>query len=277
MLHNGVCLSSCPAQHYSSSETCQKCVPPCLECSSFTVCLSCVTPYLFSSGSCIIQCPFGKVPSLNISTSVLTCQSCQYPCITCQSSPTNCTICAYTYFLNQINNTCISQCSSIVPVSTYYNELVTSTCAQCIFPCKTCSSQTQCLSCQIGFLSSNFKCEYCGVGTFANETLGICVSCPSQCSNCYAINYCTGCNNGFYLYGHQCISNLSICTSNGYYPLGRSCQPCQMPCLQCNLSSTMCLSCVAGYIFSAPSSCITECPLGSFRNGSQCSACHPFC
>lgn len=153
---------------------------PCLECSSFTQCITCTTPYLFSNGSCIIQCPFGKVASLNITSNNSICIPCQAPCITCQNgSPTNCTMCAYGYFLFASNNTCVTQCSAMAPANTYYNELVTSTCSMCMFPCQTCVSQTVCLSCQIGFLTSAGKCENCPFGSYANVSQGVCINCPS--------------------------------------------------------------------------------------------------
>lgn len=143
LLHNGGCLSQCPPQHYKSSETCQKCVAPCLNCSSFSQCISCISPYLFNNGSCIIQCPFGRVSYLNTTTNNMICIACQLPCITCQNgSPTNCTLCQYTYFLYSPNNTCVTTCSSIAILNTFYDELVTSTCSKCMFPCQTCRSQT---------------------------------------------------------------------------------------------------------------------------------------
>lgn len=159
LLYNGTCLTSCPAQYYKSSEQCKKCAPPCLECLTFSQCSSCISPYMYSEGICIIQCPFGKVFFYNTTSNMSICIPCQAPCITCQNSqPTNCTMCQYGYFLYQTNNSCVSQCSFILPINTLYNELVTSSCSKCMFPCKTCTSQILCLSCQIGYLTSAGKC-----------------------------------------------------------------------------------------------------------------------
>lgn len=68
----------------------------------------------------------------------LTCQSCTSPCLSCSVTQTNCTYCLYGYYL--INYRCLSNCSSHLPLLTYYPQLATLTCQSCVFPCQQCLS-----------------------------------------------------------------------------------------------------------------------------------------
>lgn len=206
--------------------------------------------------------------------SILTCKPCTSPCLSCSVTQTNCTYCLYGYYL--INYTCVSNCSSLTPTFTYYSQLATLTCETCTFPCSKCSSETWCTACKIGYLNPiTGTCSQCSLGTYASNAS--CFNCPSSCSICYSQTFCTSCTSNYYLLNNSCISNSSICAVSGYYVVGNVCYPCLQPCSTCWVSSNNCTSCLQGYIFFAPNSCVVDCPSGYFSSNQTCSTCAPQC
>ena len=135
-LLNGVCLNTCPSGYYSSSQQCLLCVAPCKTCSDTSICLSCITPYSLSGTTCILECLINQL-SLNVSN-ITQCVNCTSPCLSCSLSQNNCTYCVYSYYL--YNYQCLSNCSTITPLNTYYSQSSTLTCEICSFPCLTCAS-----------------------------------------------------------------------------------------------------------------------------------------
>lgn len=204
----------------------------------------------------------------------LVCQTCTNPCLSCSVTQSNCTYCLYGFYL--INYTCLSNCSSFLPAFTYYPQLATLTCQTCVFPCGTCSSETWCLSCRIGYLNSIAgTCSQCQLGTYSSNDS--CLSCPSSCSICYSQTFCTTCTVGYYLLNNSCIANSSVCAISGYYVAGNVCYPCLQPCNTCWVSSSNCTTCLKGYIFFAPHSCLVDCPSSYFNSNQTCLACAPQC
>lgn len=100
--------------------------------------------------------------------------------------------------------------------------------------------------------------------------------CPSECLSCYNLEMCTSCKENFYLYGYSCISDPQVCLDNGYYPLGRVCRPCSLPCGNCSSSATICTSCIGGFVFHQ-GICLLECPRGTFLDSTHCSPCDSKC
>lgn len=129
----------------------------------------------------MISCPAGKYAYstiVNTTTTLTQCGTCLPPCLYCTTTATTCTYCQPSYYL--YTSSCHLNCSLLTPLNTFYPEPVTSTCTKCLFPCKTCLNQYECLSCVIGYLSvSDGKCKECGVGTYPNSIEGRCDSCPS--------------------------------------------------------------------------------------------------
>lgn len=103
------------------------------------------------------------------------------------------------------------------------------------------------------------------------------MDCPSACAICYSSSFCTACREGYYLFNNTCISNSTICYNGGYFAAGRVCYPCLQPCLRCWVTASNCTSCLSGYIFYPPNSCLVSCPSGLFRSNSTCSACSSQC
>ncbi|CAG9317981.1 unnamed protein product [Blepharisma stoltei] len=189
------------------------------------------------------------------------CQACNETCSSCTNQDT-CTSCIDTTNMNLIQGTCSCKdpSSSLNPASGlceyqagYYME--NSICYACQPPCKTCINSTFCSSC----LGSNM--------TLAD---GIC-SCPANSTFSLADGVCH-CIIGYFLDQSQV------------------CQSCFLGCATCNDSS--CLSCMdpgamtiqngvcscrfpGAHFNSTTNKC--DCPVGMFRNGSECFSCSDGC
>lgn len=201
-----LCVSNCPFQMYADSGFCQWCISPCGNCSDQTACLSCVVGYMLKGTSCVSQCSSGEYP-LALSSGIQICSLCVDPCETCTNASA-CLSClrasnggTQTYFNG-------SGCSVICP-TTFYPDTVTLKCQKCLTPCLTCSAQSVCLSCLIGFLNSlTFKCEQCAAGSYPNTTTQLCMPCSSNCDMCLNSTSCSHCTNSTYLFNGLCITAL---------------------------------------------------------------------
>lgn len=110
-LYVNTCLAVCPDTYYAANGSCNQCVSPCKNCTSQTVCLSCITNYFFDIDSkCVLTCSNVSYIGLNGR-----CQLCTSNCKTCSINLSNCTSCLPQYLL--LNNTCRTGC----PTS-YYNN-----------------------------------------------------------------------------------------------------------------------------------------------------------
>lgn len=121
---NGVCLTSCPTYYYPSLQQCVICSAPCLTCSDPSTCLSCVSPYALLGSTCVMECSTGQLSQ--VINSITQCVSCTAPCLSCSLKPNNCTYCLYGFYL--YNYQCLTNCSSISPVNTYYSQSSTLAC-----------------------------------------------------------------------------------------------------------------------------------------------------
>ncbi len=186
---------------------------------------------------------------------------------------TNCTYCVYGFYL--YNYKCLNNCSSIVPLNGYYAQAASSSCQLCAFPCVTCLSESQCLSCKIGYWSSlTLSCSQCSLGTYPSN--GSCLSCPPSCTICYSATYCSACAVNYYLLLNACVGDPELCYSSGYYVAGRICYACLQPCGSCAVTASNCTSCLSGYIFFL-GQCLVECPSGYYRSNSTCLNCDVQC
>ena len=272
-LSAGSCVATCPDSYYPQNQQCLLCQSPCQTCTSTYACLSCVTPYVLLNSECVISCPT-TMTSLTLNNT-LQCVACQAPCLSCSVTTTNCTYCQFGSFL--YSNDCIGNCSAASSTQfSLFGQSSTLSCETCAFPCATCLSESQCLSCQIGYLNPTaYTCNQCGLGTFADGQ--VCTSCPTECSVCYSATFCTSCANGYFLYSNQCINDSSVCELNGHYVSGSVCYACVQPCLRCSASATNCTTCLSGYIFSSPNQCLISCPGGYYQSGAACLTCSTEC
>lgn len=141
---------------YSSGNQCHWCVSPCSTCTDQLVCLTCVSSYSLNSTKCLRECGLGYYSTLALNGSQV-CAACVSPCLTCSDAAT-CLSClrigngsGQTYY-NGTN--CAVTCSS-----GSYPDTITLRCEKCLSPCKSCTSQSNCLSCAVGFFNpTSLKC-----------------------------------------------------------------------------------------------------------------------
>lgn len=166
-------------------------------------------------------CPIGFAPAGGI------CSACQSPCLTCSESVTNCTSCVATVtpavFLSNF------QCVETCPMYTYANSS-NQQCTPCVAPCVTCTSQSQCLSCDS---STNLYQQSCLTNCPAGFTAiaQVCVSCTSPCLTCSTSQLtCTSCiktlSPPVFLNGNNCVEAAN-CPSGTYASLSTNkCENC---------------------------------------------------
>ncbi|KAL4426771.1 hypothetical protein ABPG74_006568 [Tetrahymena malaccensis] len=204
---SGICTQCNSGFNYNSTNnTCDCSVQNCLQCSAQfgTICQKCSPGYLPNSTNTICQ-----IQTQN--------------CIVFDQQTNQCIKCQQGYTLDQTNKIC--QCS-----------------AQNCIKCSE-SDGSQCLTCQINYLSAN-----------------------NQCS-CQAKN-CSQCNVGDGLLCDQCQTNYflnpsdSICYQNCqqnyvFNPLTLKCEQCQISnCSKCkDFDSSHCLQCNDGYNLESPQKC----------------------
>jgi hypothetical protein len=243
---SGVCLSNCPIYYYLSNSLtptqCTPCVPPCLTCTSLSLCLSCVPTRYFYNMTCLPTCPPGITIPNNGSWN---CDPCSSQCARCIGTISTCDGCSTSAALHQ--GTCVTQCPYPLVIS---NGI----CANCSTPCIDCSLVgTNCTSCSSStgrpFLfvsnSSSGSClDRCPFTYYSDSAQGLCKLCSSlniSCNNCSSTTTCYNCdfNSGLVFYRSQCLSY----TPAGFYNDTGTAVPCNPECSSC-LNATYCTSCV---------------------------------
>lgn len=180
-------------------------------------------------------------------------------------------------------------------------------CFPCPNECSSCSSQSQCLGCEIQFFYTNASggciacpenCLFCTSNTIcltcmnpyvlANQTCSLCVI--QYAASCSTTVSASSCQLGYYLsdnYCYSCLLNCRTCSSaydcsgcaTGYY-LNTSiitCNPCPQGCTTCNqYTPTQCTSCSNGYMLSSNTCYSVSCSILNClycSNSSFCSFC----
>lgn len=213
----------------------------------------------YSYKQCVLTCPDGFF-SVEVN-STYRCEKCMGLCLNCLSS-TQCLTCQSPYIYYDIDFQCLLACPS-----THYE--LNYVCKLCLAPCMTCLDASTCLSCSIGYYYNGTCLASCPQGTYANTTAGSCDVCASQCLSCEGSpSFCLTCVSPYLLFESSCLLG---CPSALYYQLESLCLICSSPCLTCS-SSSSCLSCQLGYLFST--SCLSSCQDGYYSD-TLTSACRP--
>ncbi|EAS03999.2 EGF-like domain protein (macronuclear) [Tetrahymena thermophila SB210] len=169
-------------------------------------------------------------------------------CIKCADQ--NCSVCSSTQ-----TSSCIqcysgyqlvsSQCSNC-PLGYFYD---TSNCIRCNFNCSSCSSLSQCITCNPYnplIVQSPPTCA-CKDGYYLDSINQICQKCHASCNTCNGpfSNQCLTCSN--YPAYSTLDPNTGLCNcSPGYYRTSEgTCSQCSQYCNSCENSSTQCTSCDA--------------------------------
>ncbi|CAD8104716.1 unnamed protein product [Paramecium primaurelia] len=249
----------------NASFMCQSCVAPCQNCTSETICTSCVQNYYISGNTCLQctapcyncvdlptkctscvdsnitpinnLCSSGGCPDGQFMDASLNCQPCIHPCLKCQTNGNHCLECATTFEMSTTTpNTCVCPAHKYLVVTNTPTD-----CQSCTQPCDSCSGTADhCLTCIDNInqtVDASNECK-CNPGFIMN---GInCEACLNPCLQCSGTtNYCTQCKDSeHYISNGQCICNPGFINDNSY-----NCIPCQTPCSTCSVNDTHCDSC----------------------------------
>ena len=274
------CDSSCQACNGPAPSDCTVCLPTNLRIPGQNNCYTkCPGKYVAYSNLCLLSCPNGFFNNSG------TCESCISPCVNC-TNPTYCLSCNEGYKLYPYVT--VNNCLKICPNAQYRNNNniclnCDSSCAQCIGP-----NNTNCIDCFPGQFLYNGKClATCPYYTYTIKN--ICYDCDTSCYNCTGstILDCINCNTGYsykdpygicytkcpnFTQGTLCVND---CPYNYYFDANNFCFVCDPSCFSCfGPSSSECNSCKN---FFYNNSCYTECPSGTFANGSECYKCDDSC
>ena len=297
----GYCISVCPAGYYNYGPwwQCRLCWQgpetsgsityySCKTCTAGakTDCTSCDSPaflYPYDGGDCRNPCPDGFWGN----TAPRQCLPCYssgvspYSCKTCSAgTSSSCVTCFPGTFLH--SGQCISPCPD-----GFWGNTETNRCVACNSACATCTgpANTECLSCNSGYLYSGQCLATCPIGYYAHSSK-TCQSChvsstsPFSCRSCDGglPSNCISCTANTYLYPNTYGQCLDPCP-DGFWgdTTTWKCQPCYNPggspvrkaCATCfGGGATSCLSCPTGtYYFSVDKTCLSTCPPGYYHNG----------
>jgi hypothetical protein len=268
------CIAGCGLGYYAdASAVCQSCPPTCIQCNSYTNCITCTNGnYLDGTNMCV---------------------ACHASCKTCGAgTSSDCMSCFGTNLLQA--GVCIAgpSCSP-----GFY--LVGTTCNPCPVGCATCDSLT-CLTCSAGYKMKGKVCaNNCGIGWYdagvncqpcktecltcttgtactqckPGYTTAACIPCTSPCLTCSgSATACTACvpGSGFYLQkgANDCVAPTA-CIAGTYAEVNNVCTDCQAPCSTCVDFPDKCTSCPAGLGWNNYK-CLAICPAGQAIRGTTC-------
>jgi len=192
---NGKCCSSCPEEHFFSSElnTCIKCSDNCKSCQSEQVCDSCQEGYIIVNKSCVsIGCVNKKLNSESIE-----CPPCEINCLECQigHQRMECLLCKDNLFL--FNGTCLATCPP-----GYYPQ----------------THSKECLPFSMRLILKNGTSENLTLVEkrpiyldFTEETIANYKECPENCMACVKQESgeieCRKCKTGWFQLDGACVRN----------------------------------------------------------------------
>ncbi|CAD8062677.1 unnamed protein product [Paramecium primaurelia] len=286
-------LCDCQNGYYMLSNTCTLCNSPCSNCTSSSVCTTCIDGYYLSGDFCQIctspcqncvnastQCLSCVGVNMIITNNLCTCPSqhymnaaqtdciqCHPTCLTCTDS-NNCCFSAEYKILDSINNVC--KC-----IDGYYFDS-DGICQKCDKNCLTCeTTATNCLSCDTKFQLDISVCKCFDSHQFIND-LGLCENCSTNCLTCSTnANNCLSCDD---TKKYQLINNICQCKTNEYLNDNGICTQCHNTCTSCvNGTDIGCLICISSRKMN-PENKLCECANGYYQNdNSECIKCNSKC
>jgi proprotein convertase subtilisin/kexin type 5 len=160
--------------------------------------------------------------------------------------------------LNSTTHECIRNCPD------YYFENTANQCESCAFGCLTCTSASNCISCNSDSdhrelrTVSGVKTCVCKERYFQPAAGTICFACIRDCLTCSDETTCDVCD-----------------TDNNYVLIpNNTCQNCGYGCSTCT-NALVCTACSIGYYNPSTKTCLSSCPDYTFENNAnkQCDAC----
>lgn len=159
---------------------CKACLYPCFTCTGPLSCLTCSALNHRTLVTLTNTCPC-DAGFFDSNTNNQLCSTCDYTCATCEGSTTNCTTCLSTNqrsLLAGPANTHSCPC-----LQYYYNKPLVPLCDNCHFSCSSCTTNTQCSSCNLAkfrTLDTNGLFCDCLAGYFSNG-VETCQKCLYDC------------------------------------------------------------------------------------------------
>ncbi|XP_033940311.1 proprotein convertase subtilisin/kexin type 5-like isoform X1 [Pseudochaenichthys georgianus] len=283
-LEGGMCRLNCSLRSYPADDgTCRRCPPHCDVCSDDRTCFKCSFLYLMLNGVCKASCPMGYYEDMeegHCGQCHLTCDSCSGPladdCETCS-----------TFSPKLYKGACSKDC----PPGTYYDTEAME-CQECHQTCFSCfgSDANQCTQCEKALVLDP-NTMLCGVTgdtdcpprTYLHDDQFTCMGCHRHCYSCEgpSNDECQTCAVPKYLQNSSCVSECP----DGTYATEQDadgkelglCLFCDNACSSCTGALPKdCLTCSVGHL-RLLHLCVTNCPTGYYREGSQCERCDRSC
>ena len=209
---------------FDKNGICTPCASGCLNCTSDTVCTSCVVSATNNNnGSC--NCPSGFFFT---TSPIRHCKKCANYTLTCSS---------LTQALTCNTNFTLSAGLCICPAGRFINTL--GQCMPCVNGCTTCNSTTSCQACSVpSLLQGNICVTRCGPGYYQNGF--VCTPCSSGCASCIGPNICLICLSGRLSYNGFCYDN---CPPGSVVSNSSTCVDCNSPCSTCTEHPSKCTTC----------------------------------
>ena len=279
LVYSGTCVSSCPVGTYASTLTCEACSSACFSCSEASSCDTCPTGSYLYLTACVSACPSGYVDSYGICVLESSTSPCSTGCTETLLSNGECDTLCDLQACNYDNLDCgtYGTCGS----GMYSQD---STCYDCVYPCKQCTTETSCRSCQVSvstgklLLLDGTDCVEPDDCTDGYTQVGVyCKACDSSCKTCSgSTTTCISCESGQYLYNGACVSTCPSLITVVYNSV---CLTCASSCATCSGTYDKCSSCPSGKVLQG-TSCTSSCSSGytvTTSIPSTCQACTGDC
>ena len=224
------------------------------------------------------------------------CFTCDFSCSGCTGvAPKDCTNCNSSYYKLTVSG--VQTCVLVCPQG-YFQDTISGVkvCTMCIQNCTSCTSLTNCISCQVTHAlrtqiisavtyqecilvaNCNLSPDFGEFLTQNSNSFKVCNACPEKCLKCTSLDICTDCRSTFLLRNNQCQGS---CSTNQFRNLGTAlCQDCPTGCTEC-VSDSVCTACDTLTHIKIGSQCFAKCPTNQYITGlgtcldcpSTCSTC----
>uniref|UniRef100_A0A3Q3IUW6 VWFC domain-containing protein n=1 Tax=Monopterus albus TaxID=43700 RepID=A0A3Q3IUW6_MONAL len=264
-LHQGRCLSVCPAGYYSEGRVCAGRT----EDSSTSQCTGSWAG--LNRKHCSSRCRGSALFYLHAHCCHASCLECHGP------SQKDCVSCSDPADLLK-DGECVPDCGA----GFYIQEGV---CYACDLSCASCfPDNPKCMSCPPGTALHHGKCvTQCPTQHYLDNH-GRCRVCHSSCASCWgpSVSQCTSCPGELLLHQGQCVEACG----EGLYPQDNTCHNCHPSCRSCvGPLASDCLFCLKPEEALLLQSshlhygvCTAGCPAHSFPDDThKCKECHPSC
>ncbi|KCV68133.1 TKL protein kinase [Fonticula alba] len=254
-LQGSQCLDSCPVGLWPDNllNRCQPCPEVCLSCTSTTHCTLCRPGFIPAGGQCRL---------------------CHSSCLSC-TDEVSCSACRPGLVFLDPDPGMPSLCGSTCPPGEFPGP---ERCTRCDRSCDLCAGgAARCLVCAEGF---RWDIAAPGPGK-----TGACVPCPAGCASCIGTgpgtSRCLSCGAEHFLtQDGTCAGSCPAATFGETTQW--TCQPCDVSCGAClGGGADQCTGCAAGLelveVTSGAGTCVSGCPEGQYRAGTDCLPCDAAC